>query len=78
MKDDDKSSLFLSNMLIHHDTYARASQDKRRNSLATKCADKVSQIQSEIDSLKLTSSNSNSKLKALELQKQFFIPQTKP
>jgi len=33
-------------------------------------------VESEIDSLKLTSSNSSSKLKALELQKQSFIPQT--
>ena len=44
VKDDDKSSLFLSNMLIHHETYTRASQDKRRNSVATKWAEKVSRI----------------------------------
>jgi hypothetical protein len=33
-----------SNMLIHHETYTRASQDKRRNSVATKWAEKVSRI----------------------------------
>ena len=76
VKDDDKSILYLSNMLIHQETYARASRDKRRNSLASKCAEKVVQIQAEIDSLKSTPNASVSKLTALELRKQSQIPQS--
>ena len=61
--------------LIHQDTYLLASRDKRKNSLASKCAEKVVQIQAEIDSLKSTPNASVSKLTALELRKESLISQ---
>lgn len=61
-------------MVIHQETYKRASQDKRRLSVATKCAQKFDQLQSEIDSLKLTETTPASKLTAFELRKQSLIP----
>lgn len=61
--------------MIHQETYARASQDKRRNSIATKSVDKVQKIQSQIDALNSNPSSSTSKLTALELRKQSLMPQ---
>jgi hypothetical protein len=60
---------------LYHWTVKDDDKSSFIKSSATKCFENVSRIQSEIDSLKLTSSNSNSKLKALELQKQSFIQQ---
>ena len=70
MKDDNKSTLFLSNMSIHHETYARAAKDKRRESLHTRCNEQVNEIQSKINDLKINNPAANSKLTSLELRKQ--------
>ena len=53
IKDDNKSTLFLSNMSIHHETYARTVKDKRRESLHTRCYEQVNEIQSKINDLKI-------------------------
>ena len=53
IKDDNKSTLFLSNMSIHHETYARAAKDKRRESLHTRCNEQVNEIQSKTNDLKI-------------------------
>ena len=48
---------------------------ERRKSVGTKCLEKSTQIQSKIDTIKLTSITSVSKLTALELRRQPLIPQ---
>ena len=59
-------------MAVHQETYNRASLDKRRHIIATKCAQKVDQIQSEIASLKLNSTVSAPKMTALELRNHLY------
>jgi len=65
IKDDNKSTIFLSNMSIHHETYARAAKDKRRESLYTRCNEQVIEIQSKINDLKINNPINYSKLKSL-------------
>ena len=74
-KDDRKSSLFLSNLKIHQATYKQASLNKRSVKVASKCAEKVDQIQSVIDPFKLSSTVWASKLTALGFRRQSLVLQ---
>ena len=59
-------------MSIHHETYARAAKDKRRESLYTRCNEhlQVNEFQSKINVVKTKNSAANSKLTSLEIRKQ--------
>ena len=57
-------------MSIHHETYARAAKDKRRESLYTRCNEQLNEIQSKINDLKINNPAANSKFTSLELRKQ--------
>ena len=51
-KDDRKSSLFLSNLKIHQETYVASQNKSSTCKRRSKCAEKVDQIQSVISKCK--------------------------
>jgi hypothetical protein len=59
-----RKSKKVSNMSIHHETYARAAKDKRSESLYTRCNEQVNEIQSKINGLKINNPAAYSKLKS--------------
>jgi hypothetical protein len=61
-----RKSKKLSNMSVHHETYARAAKDKRPESLYTRCNEQVNEIQSKINDLKINNPAAYSRLKSLD------------